>query len=231
MKSNIFEKVLNNISLDPRIKDGVFSIEQNEHMDVLREYLSGRGVEDTVVNEFCNRVLEGKYPERQAYNVKGILVTFPTPEYKADAIKRGTHFEDDPTRKASNIFQNNPAPAKAEPKSEPGKTNLPLSNSAPADDGAAAPAAPSSPAPEAPAAPEQQAQAPTPAEKPAEPAPEPTELPPPPPKSPQEKQADAAAIKQMLNGDDYKLTEIVAFLKENISPKVYNELMERIRNV
>jgi hypothetical protein len=210
----------------------MFNIEENEHMDVLREYLAGRGIEESVVMEFCNSVLEGKYPERQAYNAKGILVTFPTPEYKAEAIKRGTHFEDDPTRKASNIFQNTGAPAKAEPSSTPGKTNLPLSNAAPdagSDGKEPAPAAPAAAAsaPEAPAPQPAMAQP----EPPKEPPKEPTELPPPPVKSPQEKNADAALIKQMLSGDDYKINEVVLFLKENTSSKVYAELMERIRNV
>jgi hypothetical protein len=50
-----------------------------------------------------NNVLEGKYPERQAYNAKGILVTFPNPEYKTAALARGTHFEVDPKKAQSNI--------------------------------------------------------------------------------------------------------------------------------
>ena len=75
-----------------------------------------------------NGGVEGKYPERQAYNAKGILVTFPTPEYKADAIKRGTHFEEDPTRKAQNVFQSStPGSAPKKPADDGGKTNLPLS--------------------------------------------------------------------------------------------------------
>jgi hypothetical protein len=51
-------------------------------------------------------VTEGKYPERQAYNADGLLVTFPTPEYKQRAIARGTHFEKNPKAgQAAPIFQ------------------------------------------------------------------------------------------------------------------------------
>jgi hypothetical protein len=241
MKSNIFEKVLNNISLDPRIKDGMFSIEQNEHMDVLREYLAKKGIEESSIIEFANKVVEGKYPERQAYNAKGILVTFPTPEYKKAAIDRGTHFEEDPTKRQSNLFQQQPqtqapsdTPKKAEKEPE-AKTNLPLSQSSsdtppaseePTDTKGPAeqPAAPPPQAPATDAAPQQ-------TEEPKEPAPEPTQLPPPAAKSPEEKQADAKIIKQMLTGDSYKLESVVDFLRENLSPRAYNELMQRIQNI
>jgi len=40
---------------------------------------------------------EGKYPERQAYNSEGWLVTFSSKEYRDSAIKRGTHSISDPT--------------------------------------------------------------------------------------------------------------------------------------
>jgi hypothetical protein len=55
-------------------------------------------------------MLEGKYPERQAYNTNGILVTFPTPEYKQKAIARGTHFEENPKRGQANVFTGDEQP-------------------------------------------------------------------------------------------------------------------------
>jgi hypothetical protein len=40
---------------------------------------------------------EGKYPDRQAFNKDGWLVTFPSKEYRDAAIKKGTHSISDPT--------------------------------------------------------------------------------------------------------------------------------------
>ena len=104
MNKKLLEKILSEVSLDERVGDGMFNIEEDAHMEALRDYLTKKGIDEESVKSFSNKVLEGKYPERQAYNAKGILVTFPTPEYKQAAIKRGTHFEEDPMKKASNIF-------------------------------------------------------------------------------------------------------------------------------
>ena len=237
MKSELVEKVLNDVSLDPRIVDGMFNIEENLHMDVLREYLSKKGIEESVVVEFSNKVVEGKYPERQAYNAKGILVTFPTPEYKQAAIERGTHFEEDPTKKPSNVFQTStPAAAPKQPKNEPvanTKTNLPLSqtSSTPSDtpEPTSGPAEPKtveepSSAPE----PEQTTAAPQQSSIEPEQSIEPTELPPPPIKSPEEKDADKEAIKQMLKGDDYMLDEIVEWMLLNSPPHIMENIRKRV---
>ena len=103
--SKYLDKILREVSLDERVSNGTFNIEENDHMEALRDYLVGKGIDEESVKSFSNKVLEGKYPERQAYNANGILVTFPTPEYKKEAIKRGTHFEEDPTKQSSNLFQ------------------------------------------------------------------------------------------------------------------------------
>ena len=102
--NKLLNKIISEVSLDERVSDGMFNIEEDAHMEALRDYLTKKGIDEESVRDFSNKVLEGKYPERQAYNAKGILVTFPTPEYKQQAIKRGTHFEEDPNRKMSNIF-------------------------------------------------------------------------------------------------------------------------------
>jgi hypothetical protein len=220
MKSSIIEKILNDVSLDARIQDGIFSLEENSHMDVLREYLVKKGIDEEAVREYTNLVLDGKYPERQAYNQNGILVTFPTPEYKQRAIQRGTHFEKDPTKGKPNLFPGQAAPDGGEqaPQSSPQqpaqagaqpKTNLPLSQAGGAP--IPQPDTPDKSQPEAPpatvAAPQQAAtpQAP-PMVEPSEPTP------PPPPPSPEEKEANKAAIKKMLKGDDYMLEQVVHFL-------------------
>jgi hypothetical protein len=67
-------------------------------------------VDSNIVNQYLNKMLEGKYPERQAYNTNGILVTFPTPEYKQKAIARGTHFEENPKRGQANVFTGDEQP-------------------------------------------------------------------------------------------------------------------------
>jgi len=234
MNKRILDKILNEVSLDNRVKDGVFNIEENDHMDALREYLSNRGLDEESIREFSNRVLEGKYPERQAYNAKGILVTFPTPEYKANAIKAGTHFEKDPTKGASNLFQEpvikNPTPPpedKEKPDSPPKdkssepKTNLPVSQAAPpaSDD------TPSEPVQaQTTAAPQQTPMAPG---APPE-AVEPTELPPAPIKSPAEREANKNAIKTMLKGDDYMLEEVVQWLIHHAPPHLLESIKRKL---
>lgn len=101
----VIEQLLNKICLDERLAEGVFFIEDNTHMDILQEYLVSYGVTSTDSIIIRNAMLEGKYPERQAYNTDGLLVTFPTPEYKQNAIQRGTHFEENPKKAQANIFQ------------------------------------------------------------------------------------------------------------------------------
>lgn len=110
-------ELLSELCLDRRVADGIFDIFNNDHMDVLREKLSEMGMPSGEVVELANKVIEGKYPDRQAYNAKGILVTFPNPEYKQRALKRGTHFEEDPTRGQHNLDFNAPAQPVQEPTS------------------------------------------------------------------------------------------------------------------
>lgn len=104
-----FNKLLTELCLDPRIPDGIFRIEDLSHILILREYLMNRDIPIDVATDYCNEVLMcelGKHPERQAYNKDGLLVTFPTPKHKENAISRGTHFEKDPSKGESNIFNN-----------------------------------------------------------------------------------------------------------------------------
>lgn len=110
-------ELLSELCLDRRVDDGIFDIFNNDHMEILREKLFEMGLPKSEVVELANKVIEGKYPERQAYNSKGILVTFPNPEYKQRAIKRGTHFDEDPTRGQTNLDFNAPAQPVQEPTS------------------------------------------------------------------------------------------------------------------
>lgn len=236
MNKKLLEKIINDVSLDERVNDGMFNIEEASHMEALREYLSKKGMDENSVRSFSNRVLEGKYPERQAYNAKGILVTFPTPEYKAEAIKRGTHFEKDPTKGQSNLFHQgapgatpNAMPVAGEsdkkeptPTTSTPKTSLPVSQATnvPSSNGDVTP---QTVQPQTTAAPQQ-----TPVSTPAaEPVKEPTDLPQPPLKSPAEKEANKNAIKTMLKGDDYMLEEVAEFIQFNAPPY----MLEKIRRL
>ena len=141
--------------------------------------------------------MEGKHPERQAYNKDGLLITFPTPKHKQDALTAGTHFEKDPTKAASNLFttpETNPSNPQA---SEP---------------------VPTPPPPTSPDAQPQQTAAATPA---AAPAPQPA---PPAPLAPQnprhpltpgERAATSTIIKQILRSDDSVLEETSMWLEKN----------------
>jgi hypothetical protein len=105
---NISE-LLSELCLDKRVHDGTFDIFNNNHMDILREKLAEMEIPSNEIVELANKVIEGKYPERQAYNAKGILVTFPNAEYKQRAIRRGTHFEEDPTKGQHNLDFSTPS--------------------------------------------------------------------------------------------------------------------------
>ena len=118
--NTIIEKFLNKISLDERVSNGIFEIENNDHLDIFQEYLQNLGASEEESIHARNRMIEGKFPDRQAYNKNGILVTFPTPEYKQRALQRGTHFEKNPKAGQTNLqfttpSTSDPAPATPTP--------------------------------------------------------------------------------------------------------------------
>lgn len=115
IKKLIFE-ALDKSSKDISIEDGVFDITKQEHIEILRGNLLEVGMSVETVTDYLNKVVEGKFPERQAYNKNGILVTFPTPEYKQKAIAKGTHFDKNPTKGDPNVFADQP---KSEPEQKP----------------------------------------------------------------------------------------------------------------
>lgn len=87
------------VCLDSRIESGIIDVNNILHREIIAERLIDDGVDITTVTKMINElaIRDGKYPDRQAYNKEGWLVTFPSPEYKNAAIKRGTHFANDPT--------------------------------------------------------------------------------------------------------------------------------------
>jgi len=234
-RDRIIEKVLNDISVDPRITDGIFDIKNTQHIGYLCEYLINKGIESDIVYEFVKPLIERSddpsVRARQAWNRKGLLVTFPDVSYKQDAIKAGTHFEDDPTRGHPNIFQGDKPPATEPPlattsasQSGTTKTNLPVSTST-----ATPPSAEKSgedteePAQQMPnaftsAAPQQ---------SPSDEEPiEPTKLPPPTPTPTGEKEANKDVIKKILKGDDYMLEAVVTYIVNN-APYLIEEINKR----
>ena len=113
--SNIIDQILNEVCLDERIPDGIFDMSNSLHMEALLENLTTE--HQIPVNDakaIHNKLIEGKYPERQAYNRDGLLVTFPTPQHKARAIARGTHFEKDPTLGKTDMFAGGQPPAQGQ---------------------------------------------------------------------------------------------------------------------
>lgn len=167
---NILSELIEQICLDSRIKDGIFSLDNNDHLNILQEYLQTElNINEQQAQELRNAVLEGKYPDRQAYNANGLLVTFPTPEYKQRAISRGTHFEKNPKKAAgANVFEPQPEQPAQQPSSPEPQQTPPTSSTT---------TVPTEPKPE------------TPAEKDKN---EP-DL-----RTPQEKQADAQVIQKIL---------------------------------
>jgi hypothetical protein len=182
------------------------------------------------VNEISVISEKGKHPERQAYNKNGLLVTFPTPEYKARAIAKGTHFEKNPKSSQTNLFGGGQqAPQGAAPSINPiskdnmdaGQSELPQSDSGqpqtePAKKKEPQPGMPGGDVPKAPSGggmssggssePPAQGQLavepPTQSAVPTVSTVQPTPTPPPVQKTPEEIAAEKQVIKQMMNTDD-----------------------------
>jgi hypothetical protein len=109
-----FKSLINDICCDGRIKDGVFDVKNQEHVFVLQEYLEKLGYDvNFVVDKTSNLFEAGRFPDRQAYNKDGILVTFPSKEYRDRAVNKGTHFAENPKKAQANIFTEPPADIKA----------------------------------------------------------------------------------------------------------------------
>ena len=96
--NNFIYNIITEASMDTRIQDGVVNLKNIEHVQVVAEAMYDACGDESIVNEFVDGFVdEGKYPDRQAYNKDGWLVTFPSAEYKQRAIKKGTHYGSDPT--------------------------------------------------------------------------------------------------------------------------------------
>jgi hypothetical protein len=111
--TSISDNVFAQVCLDERVSDGIFRMDEEAHMDALRDYLTQRGITPDVVREVTNRMLEGNYPARQAWRKEdGILVTWPSPKHKKLAFKKypGKYTDQEPKK---------PEPVQKEPKKDP----------------------------------------------------------------------------------------------------------------
>lgn len=117
--SQIVDEILADVSLDGRVRDGVFRMDENDHMDALRDNLVKKGLtlEDAVI--ITNKMIEGKYPQRQAYRASdGLIITWPTPAYKAKAMREnpGKYVDQDPRpQKPTKPAPVEPTPQKVPP--------------------------------------------------------------------------------------------------------------------
>lgn len=96
---NFINELILECEIDSRINDGVFDIYNVKHLSVLVERIVELGISEKDAEDMIEKsfVDEGKYPDRQAYNKDGWLVTFPSKEYRDRAIKKRTHSMSDPT--------------------------------------------------------------------------------------------------------------------------------------
>lgn len=116
--SNIVDRVFAEVCLDERITDGIFRMDEEQHMDALRDYFLKKGITQEAAVAVTNRMVEGKYPDRQAWRVEdGILVTWPSPAHKTKAMKEnpGKYTEREPTKprpRPTEPADNRPPPPK-----------------------------------------------------------------------------------------------------------------------
>ena len=114
-----FKSLINNICCDSRIKDGIFDLRNADHVFVLQEYLEKSGCDvNYIIEKTANLFEAGRFPERQAYNKDGILVTFPSKEYRDRAVNKGTHFAENPKKAQANIFTTPPTDLKPDGKAD-----------------------------------------------------------------------------------------------------------------
>ena len=121
MTPRILNRIFTEVCLDNRITDGIFRMDEQSHIDALRDYFLKKGITKEAAIHVTNRMVEGRFPEKQAYNRDGVLCTFPTPQHKARAIARGTHFEKNPVPQVHTPNEEEPKQAPDGSKPEPGE--------------------------------------------------------------------------------------------------------------
>lgn len=220
MMSHILDRVFNEVCLDERISDGIFRMEEEQHMNALRDYFVKKGITQEAAVNVTNRMVEGKYPDRQAYRTEdGILVTWPSPQHKAKAMQEnpGKYTEQKPAvaksaeRAAEPEKKEKPEPKEEPPVKEPmedpeGDKPLPKSGGGGGGSSPKVKQGDKELSIEPPRGSET-------AEAPPPPAAPPT--PPPVPRTPQRVAAEKEVAAQIINTDDNALTKIEPQLNES----------------
>ena len=86
---DIVDRVFREVCLDERVSDGIFRMDNEQHMNALRDYFIKKGITQEAAVHVTNRMVEGNYPDRQAYRKEdGILVTWPSPQHKQKAMQK-----------------------------------------------------------------------------------------------------------------------------------------------
>jgi len=118
---SLFDYILSEVSIDQRVTDGIFNMENNNHMDVLYEYFVNHGLSEIESLKITNGMVEGKFPDRQAFSINsGRTTTFSSKEKRDAAIKSGTHTLKEPAKPKVTEPSEKPLsiPSKNEPNDE-----------------------------------------------------------------------------------------------------------------
>ena len=88
MASRILDRIFTEVCLDERVADGIFQIDEEQHMVALRDYFIKKGITQEAAIHVTNRMTEGRFPDRQAYRREdGILVTWPSTAHRSKAMQ------------------------------------------------------------------------------------------------------------------------------------------------
>ena len=220
--SNIVDRVFREVCLDERISDGIFRMEEEKHMDALRDYFVKKGITKEAAVAVTNRMVEGKYPDRQAWRVEdGILVTWPSPQHKQKAIREnpGKYTEDDPRpRKDRPQEPEIRPPAEKEPVGDEEEDSLPKSDAKDVDDKKEPTIFQGEK--------ELGVEPPRGEEKPEETPPPSAPVAPPAPRTPQRVAAEKEIAKQIIGTDDSILSNVATPLTEACKQQL-NELYKK----
>lgn len=119
--SQIVDNILAQVCLDERVKDGIFSMDEEQHMDALRDHLVKNGLTFEDARSVTNGMMESlNYPDRQAYRREdGIKVTWPSPQHKRKAMQEnpGKYVEEEEAQRLGLVKDKEPQP-EPEPKKD-----------------------------------------------------------------------------------------------------------------
>lgn len=196
--SQVIDRILSDVCLDERVKDGIFRLDENDHIDALRDYLIKNGLTLEESISITNQMVEAKYPHRQAKRTEdGIIVTWATPEKMAAAIKKnpGKYI---PLTKLQK---------KEEPKEQ--KPQVPIPNNVPDVQKDSSKPPPEQPIPQSVFQGDKELQIePIRGPEKVETPPKPPEPPVDYPKTPEKVAAEKEVVKQMMKTDDTALTSL-----------------------